>query len=161
MVFKCSAHISRRGSGSGARRTGFPITTPVFHCNSTCGNRVVRSAQWSALGRRLLDPVSTSNQQLPHASKEAVPQGDCRICDKKRPFLLARARTVFFSARRKENGGRISRGSLPQTSPTMPMAQKKPALDGPAFSFNISCACRGRLPSRARPPAAPRRCRTW
>ena len=26
----------------------------------------------------------------------------------KRPFLLARARTVFFSARRKEDGGRIA-----------------------------------------------------
>ena len=103
-----------QGSGSGAGRTGFPSTTPVFDCSFSCGNGVVQPARDSAPGRRPEDTGSTSTQQLPRTSKLASPAGDASLRQKR--FLFGPCTARFSFSRKREMGGAKSCGSLPQNS---------------------------------------------
>ena len=158
MVFKCSAHISRRGSGSGTRRTSFPITTPVFHCNSTCGSTVVQTAQRSAIRHKSKSYCAQIRSTPVHKQIRQSPCGTAEFAAK--VFSLWPVHGPFLFLQKRNGGCNFPRQSAANI-PHHANGAKKPALDGPALSFNISCACPDRLPSRARPPAAPRRCRTW
>ena len=111
-----------QGSGSGAGRTGFPSTTPVFDCSFSCGNGVVQPARDSAPGRRPEDTGSTSTQQLPRTSKLASPAGDASLRQKR--FLFGPCTARFSFSRKREMGGAIPRCKAAQ-KPSFSSAEKK------------------------------------
>ena len=74
-------------------------------------NRGARPAQLSSPARAGRRPPNLCWHIFRNLSYISKPARRCRFCAR-RPFLLDRARPVFFSARSKENGGRIVASNL-------------------------------------------------
>ena len=111
LCFRADVHIRPlhqfpRGTASGSekRSRDNAITTPTTSAPSATGRQSQKSQKMIAC------PKAGQNRRLHRSADPRRAEARTRRSASKRSFLLDRARPVFFSARRKENGDSIRCG---------------------------------------------------